>query len=337
MKLSTATGVMAAAAAGAFLLTKAIRQSNYNLKDKVVMITGGSRGLGLVLARDFARRGAKLVICARTEVELERARDDLRSRGAEVLACRCDVTINAEVVEMVQLAHDTFGRIDVLVNNAGVIQAGPLEVMTREDFDRAMKVHFWGPLNTVLNVLPEMRGRKEGRIINISSVGGKLSVPHLVPYGASKFALVGLSKGLHAELKKDGIIVTTVCPGLMRTGSPKNADFKGRHRAEYAWFSIGDSLPCTSINAERAAEQIIDASVSGRAELIISIQAKAAVLFDSLFPELSAELFAATNRLLPGPGGIGKAQAKGSESTSAWSPSWLTQLTEEAAARNNEN
>ena len=128
---------------------------------------------------------------------------------------------------------DEIGQIDVLVNNAGIIQVGPLDTMTAEDFRRALQTHFWGPLNTILAVLPQMRMRKAGRIVNISSLGGRVSIPHLLPYSASKFALVGLSKGLHSELRKEGITVTTVCPGLMRTGSPRNAEFKGKHRAGY--------------------------------------------------------------------------------------------------------
>jgi short-subunit dehydrogenase len=158
----------------------------------------------------------------------------------------------------------------------------------------------------------------------------------LVPYSASKVALVGLSEGLRAELRKDGIVVTTVCPGLMRTGSPRNARFKGRHEQEYAWFSISDSLPITSINAERAAAQIVDACRHGDAELVISVQAKLAVLFHGVFPGLTADALALINELLPEPGGIGTSSVKGKQSTSGWSPSWLTTLTEQAAVANNE-
>jgi short-subunit dehydrogenase len=329
---------IAAITAGGFVVAKSIlrKMSQYDLANKTVLITGGSRGLGLVLARQFGREGARVVICAREEKEIERARVDLRNRGVEVLAVKCDIMSSSEVSEMVTEIQQRLGNIDVLVNNAGVIQVGPIEVMTREDFEQAMNTHFWGPLNTILAVLPEMRQRKEGRIVNISSIGGKISVPHLVPYCASKFALVGLSKGLRAELLKDGIAVTTVCPGLMRTGSPRNADFKGRHRSEYAWFSISDALPLTSISAKRAARQIICACKRGRAELIISIHAKVAVLFDSLFPEITADLLDLISRLLPEAGGIGEGRAKGKDSTSSWSPSWLTALNERAALNNNE-
>ena len=324
--------------AGAVALAKFLwrKMNEYELRGKTVLVTGGSRGLGLVLAREFAQNGARVAICARDEEELENARLDLQERGADVMTVKCDVTNKAEVAAMVNSVRERFEKIDVLVNNAGTIQVGPLEVMNAEDFEHAMQTHFWGPLNTILAVVPEMRERQDGRIVNISSIGGKIAVPHLVPYSASKFALVGLSKGLRAELRKDGIVVTTVCPGLMRTGSPRNANFKGKHREEYAWFSISDSLPVTAIKAERAARQIVDACKQGRAELVITMQAKLAVTFDALFPELSAEMLGLVNQLLPGPGGIGEQSAKGRESTSKWSPSWLTTLTEEAALENNE-
>ena len=328
----TAIG-LGAAALGRLVWRK---MTDYNLRNKTVLITGGSRGLGLVLAREFAFEGARVAICARDQEELELAGIDLRNLGAQVMTVKCDVTNASEVENMVNEVRGRFGKIDVLVNNAGTIQVGPLEVMNREDFEKAMQAHFWAPLNTMLAVIPEMRERGDGRIVNISSIGGKIAVPHLVPYSASKFALVGLSKGLRAELRKDGVVVTTIIPGLMRTGSPRNANFKGKHREEYAWFSISDSLPFTSIKAERAARQIVDACKQGRAELIISIQAKAAVAFDALFPELSAEMMALVNRVLPGPGGIGENTAKGRDSASSWSPSWLTTLTEEAALNNNE-
>lgn len=323
---------------GAVALAKFVwrKMNEYDLRGKTVLITGGSRGLGLVLAREFAQHGARLAICARDEQELDQARDDLQNSGAEVMTVKCDVTNSAEVENMVNRVREQFGKIDVLVNNAGTIQVGPIDVMNRDDFDHALKTHFWGPLNTILAVLPEMRQRRDGRIVNISSIGGKIAVPHLVPYCASKFALVGLSKGLRAELRKDGVVVTTVCPGLMRTGSPRNANFKGKHRDEYAWFSISDSLPVTAIKAERAARQIVDACRHGRAELVISIQAKLATTIDALFPEISAEMLALTNRLLPEAGGIGERSAKGRDSTSSWSPSWLTRLTDEAALKNNE-
>ena len=330
--------LVAAAGAGAIVAARALirRARRYDVRGRVVLITGGSRGLGLVLARELAREGARLAICARDVDDLERARDELEARGATVLAVPCDVTDQALTNEMVRAVRDHFGQIDVLINNAGIIEVGPMEVMTIEDYEDAMKTHFWAPLYTTQAVLQEMRRRGEGRIVNIASIGGKISVPHLLPYSASKFALVGFSEGLRAELAKDGIIVTTVCPGLMRTGSPRNATFKGQHRAEYAWFSISDSLPVTSIAAERAARQIIEAFKRGDAEIVLTIQAKLAVLFHGLFPGLTADILGAVNSLLPEAGGIGRARAKGKESESKLAPSWLTTLSDRAAEENNQ-
>jgi NAD(P)-dependent dehydrogenase (short-subunit alcohol dehydrogenase family) len=337
-RLNKHTVLITAGGIGLFLVARAaVRwRRQYDLRDKVVLITGGSRGLGLVLARQLLQRGAQLAICARDELELERARADL-DHGS-VLTVPCDITDRRQVQTMVDVVQGHFSRIDVRINNAGAIQVGPVELMTLEDYEEAMKVHFWGPLYAVLAVLPAMRQRRQGRIVNISSIGGKVSMPHLLPYNASKFALVGLSEGLRAELAKDGVVVTTVCPGLMRTGSPRNAFFKGQHREEYAWFSISDALPFISQSAERAARQIIAACARGNAEVVLSLPAKLATTVYALFPGWSTDLLGLANTLLlPAPGGIGTAQLPGKHSSSALAPSWLTTLSDRAAQRNNED
>jgi NAD(P)-dependent dehydrogenase (short-subunit alcohol dehydrogenase family) len=327
----SAVGVLA----GSALIYRALKP-RFSFEGKVVLITGGSRGLGLVMAREFADRGAKLAICARDRDELQRAKEDLESRGAEVFDAICDVREQGEVENLVADVRSRFGRIDVLVNNAGVIQVGPLEAQTQADFEDAMRVHFWGPYYTMRAVLPEMRRRGEGRIVNISSIGGKIAVPHLAPYCASKFALAGLSSAMHGELAKDNIVVTTVYPGLMRTGSHINALFKGQNEKEFALFSIMNGLPLTSVSAENAARQIADATANGDAELVISPQAKTAAKFIALFPELTASLLELTNRLLPDNGGIDRGYATGRDSESAMSPSFLTSLVDAASERNNE-
>ncbi|MEX0712959.1 MAG: SDR family NAD(P)-dependent oxidoreductase [Pirellulales bacterium] len=336
MNNTTKWALAAGCGLGLMAARRAWLEASYGLAGRTVLVTGGSRGLGLLLAREFAAQGARLIICARNRRQLQRARDDLESRAARVLAVVCDVTDEDQVRRLVRTSLTHFGRIDVLVNNAGTIQVGPMEVMTLADYQEAMKTHFWGPLYTTLAVLPHMRWRGSGRIVNISSIGGKLSMPHLLPYGASKFALVGLSQGLRAELAKDGIKVTTVCPGLMRTGSHRNAWFKGRHRNEYAWFSISDSLPIASMSAQRAARQVVAACRRGDAEVVLSLPAAVAARFHGLFPGLTADLLGWVNRMLPEPGGIGSRRLQGSKSRSSWSPSWLTRLADRAAVAHNE-
>jgi NAD(P)-dependent dehydrogenase (short-subunit alcohol dehydrogenase family) len=334
VRLVTAGGLAVAATLGARAL---IRRSRwFDFAGKTVIVTGGSRGLGLVLARQLIESGARVTICARNEDDLAAAAVELRHRGGDILAIRCDVRKQAEVETLVSRTLQTFGQIDVLLNVAGVIEAGPLDSMTLDDFHRSMDTHCWGPLHTVLAVLPHMRERGWGRIVNIASIGGKQAVPHMAPYCASKFALVGLSNALRTELAKENILVTTVCPGLMRTGSPRNARFKGRHRAEYAWFSIGDSLPIVSVDARKAAAQILRACQFGVPEVVIANYANLAMYAPQYFPGLTTELAALVNLLLPGMGGIGKRAARGYQSESAWSPSLLTALTDRAARQNNE-
>ena len=320
----------------AFLLLLRAPKDKFDFAGKVVFITGGSRGLGLILARKFVDKGAKVAICARDAVELSRARLDLEERGAEVFVTTCDVRNQAEVNRVVEDIRAHFGRIDVLVNNAGIIQVGPLETQTQEDFANSMAVHFWGPFFLMQAILPYMRRQGEGRIINISSIGGKIAVPHLAPYCAGKFALAGLSSAMHSELVNENIIVTTVYPGLMRTGSHINATFKGQNEKEFALFSLSNATPLSSIDAERAADQIINASFRGDSELVISIQAKLAVKLQALFPNTTSNVLAFFNRLLPEDGGIGKGYATGLESSSFISPSILTAAIDRASVKNNE-
>ncbi len=308
----------------------------FDFCNRVVVITGGSRGLGLVMARQLADEGARLAICARDEKELIRAAEDLRARGAEVFTYVCDITKSTELSDFLTNANYELGPIDVLINDAGIIQVGPLETQIEKDYEEALAVHFWAPLRAMYHVLPEMARRGEGRIVNISSIGGKIGIPHLAPYCASKFALNGLSQSFRAELARYGIYVTTVCPGLMRTGSPRHAWFKSQHRAEYAWFSISGATPGLSVSAEAAARRVISACRYGRAMVTISWPAKLGVCANTLAPELTADLSAVAAMLMPGPGGVGTTAIEGSASTSAWSPSPLTVLNERAAVANNE-
>jgi short-subunit dehydrogenase len=146
-----------------------------------------------------------------------------------------------------------------------------------------------------------MIARGGGRIANVTSIGGKIAVPHLLPYTASKFALVGLSEGLRAELARHGVAVTTIVPGLMRTGSHVQAGFKGEIEAEYRWFAASATSHLTSMSAERAARRIVRAIRNGDAEVVLSIQAQVAVKAAALAPTLAQRVLSVIDRLLPPP------------------------------------
>jgi NAD(P)-dependent dehydrogenase (short-subunit alcohol dehydrogenase family) len=320
----------------AWLVSRVIRTACYRLRDKVVLITGGSRGLGLVLARYVCGGGGNVALIARDPEELARAKTDLAPRGGKTLTIECDLLDSGQLQSAVRQIIDRFGKIDILINNAGIIEVGPLEHLGPEDFDRAMRLHFWAPLELISQIVPEMRIWGGGRIVNISSIGGKIAVPHMASYSASKFALTGLSDAMRAELARDNIHVTTVAPGMMRTGSHVNAKFKGKHDKEFAWFAASAGAPLLSMNANRAARKILAACRRGQPSLTLTFAARAAILGNALFPNLTGYAMQVVNRFLPqSPGTEGNRSRAGSE-VRRLIPAWLTRAADKATARNNE-
>ena len=308
----------------------------------LALVMGGSRGFGLLLARELGRRGHRLAICARDADALERAAADLSSAGYDVTTETCDVTDRDQVDDLVRRVEEAQGPIEVMICVAGIIQVGPLEAQTREHFISAIDTMLWGPINTSLAVVPGMRERKRGRIGLITSVGGLVSVPHLLPYCSAKFGAVGFSRGLRAELAGSGVSVTTVAPGLMRTGSHLRAQFVGDHPAEFAWFSAGASLPLISIDAERAAAQVVSGILVGRAMVITTPLARIGWRIDALFPTLTSAVFGLAAQLLPRSSAPGET-VEGWQAAQRMSPSGrrvsdaITTLGRRAADRFNEH
>ncbi|MDB5327574.1 MAG: ketoacyl reductase [Phycisphaerales bacterium] len=281
--------------------TAVARRRHLDLVGKTAIVTGGSRGIGLAIARELVQRGARVAICARGDQDLADAEADLTSQGGEVLAIKCDVTQADQIRNVVAQTRVHFGPIDILVNNAGIIVVGPVSHMSLADYRNAMDVMYEAPLLFMLDVLPEMRRRGGGRIVNVASFGGKIPSPHLVPYAAAKHALVGLSESLRTELVQEGIYVTTVCPGLVRSGSAlRSAEFKGQHRRERLWFTTGDMTPLMSIDAGRLARRIVDAMQRGDAELITPFAAAVQSSLHGALPGIGCEIVGLINRLLPG-------------------------------------
>lgn len=269
---------------------------------RTVLITGGSRGLGLILARLFSDEGAKLALLARDESELARAKTELETSGPQVLTITCDVTDADALRAAIEQTVAHYGSLDVLINNAGAISVGPMEHMSEREFRKMMDLHYCAMLESTRAALPHLK-RNGGRIINIASLGGLVAIPHLSAYNVSKFAAVGLSTSLRAELAKDGVLVTTVCPGTLRTGSHINAEFKGQHEKEYRLFSLNTGLPFISANARAAARRIVEACRYGDAMVIYPPLARAAQLTASLLPNLTAEVSGLLTRLIPKPAG----------------------------------
>jgi NAD(P)-dependent dehydrogenase (short-subunit alcohol dehydrogenase family) len=317
-------------------IVRFIRTARYPLRDKVVVISGGSRGLGLVLARYVCARGGNVALIARDPEELARAKADLAPHGSVVLTIESDLLDSEQIRSAVRRIIDRFSKIDILINNAGIIEVGPLEHMRPEDFDRAMRLHFWAPFELISQIVPEMRIWGGGRIVNISSIGGKIAVPHMASYSASKFALTGLSDAVRAELARDNIHVTTVAPGMMRTGSHVNAKFKGKHDKEFAWFAASAGAPLLSMNANRAARKILAACRRGQPSLTLTFAARAAILGNALFPNFTGYAMKFANRLLPGAGGEEGNKSRAGSQLRRLTPERLTKLADRATEKNNE-
>jgi short-subunit dehydrogenase len=274
-----------------------------DISGEVAVVTGASRGLGLLLARELARHGCPLVLCARNAAELDIAAGKLRAEGATVAAVACDLTDDDAPQRLVSTAADRYGRLDILVNNAGVITVGPVESTTPADYEQALATMALAPIRTTLAALPLMRRQGNGRVVNITSVGGKVSVPHLLPYSVAKFAAVAFSEGLRAETGASPVAVTTVVPGLMRTGSHLRAEFSGQKEAEFTWFSLGASVPLVSMDAERAARRIVNGVRHRRPELILTPLAQLAARGAAISPGLTSAALTQMRWLLPSPAG----------------------------------
>jgi short-subunit dehydrogenase len=310
--MKTAVPLAAASVLAGAILTPC--RARDDISGEVAVVTGASRGLGLLLARELARHSCPLVICARDAAELERAASELRAAGAQVTTVACDLADQASAQLLVDTALERYGRIDIVISNAGIIQVGPVETAQAAHYQTALDTMALAPARLALTALPVMRRQRHGRIVTITSIGGKVSVPHLLPYCTAKFAAVGFSEGLRAELGRGPVTVTTVVPGLMRTGSHLRARFTGQADKEFTWFALGASLPLVSMDAERAARQIITAVRQRRAEIILTPAGQVAARAAGVAPGLTGGILHLAQRLaLPAPPGRARTPATGAE------------------------
>jgi len=188
-----------------------------NIKDKVVIITGASSGMGEAAAKHLAGLGATVILGARRADKIEKLATDIQAAGGKALAVKVDVTDLQQVKNLVDSAVQQFGRVDVIVNNAGIMPLSPMDRINVEEWNTMIDVNIKGVLNGIAAVLPYMKEQKLGQIINTSSVAGHKVFYGSAVYSATKYAVRALTEGLRMELKPYNIRTTIVCPGAVKT------------------------------------------------------------------------------------------------------------------------
>ena len=246
------------------------------LRGKVALVTGASSGIGEAAALELARRGASVAVAARSVEKLEALATRVSAAGGRVLVVEADVADRASVGAMVGRVLEEFGRLDVLVNNAGLGLSGRVSELRAEDLRYVFEVNTIGPLNCVQAALPHMvRG---GRIVNVSSVVGRRAIPKVGGYCSSKFALNALSDALRVEVADRGITVTSVYPGTTRT--PFRDNSRRTKDEKRGWRPRG-------VAPERVAQKIADAAQKGSRDVYVTLSDRLFVVGVTLFPGLT--------------------------------------------------
>ncbi len=268
-------------------------KNSHGLKDGVrVIITGASSGIGKALAVLLAKEyKAKLVLNARSEKLLESAVQLVEAAGGQAVGVKGDIADESLSKQLVATCTEKFGGVDILVNNAGLAKPGKVDELTPEDWKYVFGVNFFGALYATYAVLPSFMEQGHGKIVNVSSVAGKVSFPGSVCYAASKFALTGMSEGMGAELAKKNIDVITVCPGWVRTeffeknnvGTRANPTTIAEKHDLKGWVMRN----LLSISSEECAHDVLVAlAAGGSRELILTMPGVVVERAAALFPQL---------------------------------------------------
>jgi NAD(P)-dependent dehydrogenase (short-subunit alcohol dehydrogenase family) len=304
---SGVTGALGLALGAGLLLSAAARRARrIDLRGRVVMITGGARGLGLAIAREFLKRGCKLAICGRGGDVVDRAVEELRSQGADVFGAACDASDPEQARDFVARVVERFGSIDVLVNNAGQCFAGPAVQLEAETVEQALRGIFWVQFHPTMAVLPHMRSRRFGRIVNITSISGKLPTSHQAAYSTGKYAATGWSETLSVELAREGIHVSTLTPPPLRNGAPMGVHFNGRAEEEFLWFTRILTSRLATTTADRTARVVVDAAEHGDRERAISALSWFGTRVQGLSPNLMGWFMTQLERWQPDHGAPGE-------------------------------
>ena len=244
-----------------------------DFKDKVVLITGASSGIGEQAAIEFAKRGAHLILVARRQEKLQQVQNRINSTAASVLVCPCDISKKDQVTEMSKTVLKQFDSVDILVNNAGFAIYGPVADLTIADIESQMSTNYFGMIYCIKNFLPSMIKKNSGHIVNVASVAASFGLPNIAPYCASKFAMLGFSEGLKHELTNTKVRVTVVSPIMVRTNFFDHPSF--------------DKMPQfspTSLDPKTVAKAILKAANSPRLEIIVPPIVRGAVWIKHTLP-----------------------------------------------------
>jgi NADP-dependent 3-hydroxy acid dehydrogenase YdfG len=245
---------------------------NLKLPGKIAIVTGASSGIGKATALALASQGAYVALAARRVPELEQVAAQIEARGAKALVVQTDVTRQEDIDQLIACTLERWGRIDILVSNAGQYIRAPLDELTLEDLQRSMDVNFYGHARPILAVLPSMRRQSSGHIVLMSTVDAKKPIPPDIPYAAAKFALSGFGDLLRQELYGSGIDVTVIFPGRVDTSM-------------IDYLSVPDIS--AKIPAEAVAKGVINGIIHRRAEVILPAQARLLYYVNVFAPRLA--------------------------------------------------
>ncbi|NMO14548.1 SDR family oxidoreductase [Pyxidicoccus fallax] len=304
---SKAAGALGLLAGAGLALSAATRRARrIDLRGRVVLITGGARGLGFAIARAFLQRGSRLAICGRDGDKVAQAVEALRREGGDVFGAACDTSNPEQVRGFVDQVLARFGTIDVLVNNAGQCFVGPAAQLEAETVEKALRGIFWLQFHPTMAVLPHMRTRRFGRIVNITSISGKLPVAHQAAYTLGKYAVTGWSETLAIELARDGVHVSTLTPPPLRNGAPMHVHFNGAREGEFIWFTRILTSRLATTTADRVARVVVDAAEHGDRERTITPLSWLGARVQGLAPNLMTWFMTQVERFQPPPGAPGE-------------------------------
>lgn len=262
-----------------------------DLLGKWCVVTGAASGIGRATAEALQAEGARLVLCDIRKEEVEQVALDLRAKG-EVLSYAVDVALLPQMARFSDFIREQIGAVDVLVNSAGILKTGGYEDTSFEAWHQVMEVNFWGALHATKLLVPAMVERGAGSVINVASASGIVGFSKLTAYSTSKFALVGFSESLRAELGTTGVKVSTICPGLVRTPIARNSELPSEEVRE-----IEDLLERKGISPDRVAQAIVRAVMRGTPLVHVGTDAKILSVASRLFPtRASGWLTKAANR-----------------------------------------